>query len=240
MCMCVQVCVCVCVHVWHRAHTEVRRELVTVVSLLPYGSLGVNSGSQAWQQKPLPPEPSLWPNNFFLKTLFYFCKTRLASDVAEDGLELTVFLPFLHPLQQEFLFGAGGRTQDFMCIMQASYQPFDCAMFPAPRQRTSKQHVFNSELRCPANPAWFTSQPPFPYRRRSRNTGANSCVISWAFTHRYLKTVWRQRNGVPALSSGGQKPDNKVLAGQWPLRGIWGKIFLSLPSLNAPGTGLCS
>lgn len=127
-----------------------------------------------------------------------------------------------------------------MCTMQASCQPFDCAMFPAPRQRTSKQHVFNSELRCAANPAWFTSQPPFPHRRRSRNTGANSCVISWAFTHRYLKTVWRRRNGVPSLSSGGQKPDNKVLAGQWPLRGFWGKIFLSLPSLNAPGTGLCS
>lgn len=144
------------------------------------------------------------------------------------------------PSVQEFLFGAGGGTQDFMCIMQASYQTFDCAMFPAPRQRTSKQHVFNSELRYAANPAWFTSQPPFPHRRCSRNTGANSCVISWAFTHRYLKTVWRQRNGVPSLSSGGQKPDNKVLAGQWPLRGFWGKIFLSLPSLNAPGTGLCS
>lgn len=127
-----------------------------------------------------------------------------------------------------------------MCTMQASCQPFDCAMFPAPRQRTSKQHVFNSELRCAANPAWFTSQPPFPHRRRSRNTGANSCVISWAFTHRYLEAVWRRRNGVPSLSSGGQKPDNKVLAGQWPLRGFWGKIFLSLPSLNAPGTGLCS
>lgn len=61
--------------------------------------------------------------------------------------------------------------------------------------------------------------------------------ISGAFTHKYLKTVWSQMNRVPSLSSGGQKPDNKVLAGQQALRSFWGKIPLVCPILLQPQAG---
>lgn len=50
----------------HSMHLEVRGQAAGICSLvLPCGTLGLNPGSQAWWQEPLPTHPSHQPNFVF-------------------------------------------------------------------------------------------------------------------------------------------------------------------------------
>lgn len=54
--------VCACVHLGHDSH-EGQGQVVRAASLLlPYGYQRLNSGSQVWQQAPLPIRPSCQPS----------------------------------------------------------------------------------------------------------------------------------------------------------------------------------
>lgn len=58
--------------------------------------------------------------------------------------------------------------------------------------------------------------------------------ISGAFTHRYLETVWRQTDGVPSLSSGGQSPIAECQQDNRPREASGGKVLLVSPTASRP------